>query len=91
MADIEVLKADIQGGKLSSLELRFKGTEARRIDRDTALAWLRDGHSFVPVAGHGYHVTRGAGIERVEVDGAEYLRTDTKLVAADEIHFPHTH
>jgi hypothetical protein len=91
MADIEVLKADMQGGRLTSLETRFKGTEPRRIDRATALLWLREGHSLIPVAGHGHDLHRGGAIEGIEVDGEVYLRTDTKPVAADEVHFPHGH
>ena len=89
MADIEVLHADVQNGRVTTLEVRIHGTSARRIDRDTALAWLRGGHSLIPVAGHGHHVHRGGAIERIEIEEAEFLRTDTRPTAADEIHFPH--
>ena len=62
MADIEVLGADVRDGRVTTLEVRIKGTSPRRIDRDTALSWLRGGHSLIPVAGHGHHVHRGAAI-----------------------------
>lgn len=87
MADIEVLSADIQGGRVSRIKLRFKGNLLREIDRDTALDWLYQGHSLIPVGGHGHHVHRAPAIERVEVDGGYYLRTDTQKIAQDEIHF----
>lgn len=89
MADIEVLSAEVRDGRVATLEVHIKGTPPRKIDRDTALNWLRGGHSLIPVSGHGHHVNRGGAIERVEVEDAEYLRTDTRPAASDEIHFPH--
>lgn len=91
MADIDVLSADIQGGRLSKLKIRFKGNLSREIDRDTALDWLYQGHSLIPVAGHGHHVSRAACLERVEVDGEWFVRTDTQKINQDEIHFPASH
>lgn len=91
MADIDVLSADLQSGRLQSLKVSFKNASPRTIDRATALHWLREGHSLIPVSGHGHHVTRGTALERVEVDGAEYVRTDTQAVAQDDIHFAGGH
>jgi len=91
MADIEVTAVNLTGGRVQTLQIQFKRSAARTIDRATALGYLREGHSLIPVSGHGYHVTRGGAIERVEVDGEEYLRTDTRVVAADEVHLPHAH
>lgn len=91
MADIDVLSADIQGGRLSRLKIRFKGNLLREIDRDTALDWLYQGHSLIPVAGHGHHVSRAACLERVEVDGEWFVRSDTRKVAEDAVSFPHGH
>ena len=91
MADIEVTAATVQAGRVQSLQVQFKRSAARTIDRTTALGWLREGHTLIPISGHGYHVHRGGAIERVEVDGEEYLRTDTRAVAEDEIRLPHGH
>ena len=91
MADIEVVGAEVRDGRLNSLKVRFKGNLHRQLDRDTVLQWLYEGHSLIPVAGHGHHVHRGPGLERVEVDGEPYVRTDRRLEATDTIHFPHAH
>ena len=87
MADIDVLQADLTSGRVHSLTVCFKNASPRAIDRETALRWLKEGHSLIPVSGHGHHVTRGHALHRVEVDGADYVRTDTKAVAADDVCF----
>lgn len=91
MADIDVLSADLQSGTIQTLKVCFKNASPRTIDRATALAWLRAGHSLIPVSGHGHHATRGPALERVEVDGADFVRTDTHAVAADAVHFAGGH
>ncbi len=91
MADIDVLTADLHAGRIRTLKVCFKNASPRTIDRETALGWLRAGHSLIPVSGHGHHLTRGAALERVEVDGAEFVRTDTSPVAADDVHFAGGH
>lgn len=85
MADIHLLAADVHDGRVRSLTVRFPNARSRVIDRETALHWLAEGHSIIPVHGHGHDLRRGPALERVEVDEAPYLRTDTRLVAADEI------
>lgn len=85
MADIDVLSAELRGNRLHSLQVCFKNASPRTIDRDTAVLWLREGHSLVPVSGHGHHVHRGHALQLVEVDGAEFVRGDTRLVAADDV------
>lgn len=91
MADVEVLSAEQSGGRVSTLQVKFKNAAPRSIDRDTAVAWLRDGHSLIPVAGHGHDVVRGASVLLAEVGEELFLRTDTKAEAADHIHFPGHH
>ncbi len=91
MADIEVKSAAVEGGKVRSLVVAMVGLADRTIDRETALAWLAGGHSLIPCAGHGHHRARGAAIERIEVEGAAYLRTNTRVEAADDVHFPGGH
>ena len=91
MADIEVIEARIDGGRVSSLKVRFKGNLERNIDRDTALDWLYQGHYLIPVHGHGHHLHRAPALERVEVEEAWYIRSDTQKEAVDEVRFSGGH
>ncbi|MDP2304480.1 MAG: hypothetical protein Q8P18_00465 [Pseudomonadota bacterium] len=91
MADVEVVGAEIADGRVKTLRVRFKHTPERVIDRATGLAWLADGHSLLTYAGPAHHAERGHAIERVEVDGEAFLRTDTKPIAMDELRFPTAH
>lgn len=86
-----MIGAEVQGGRLNGLKVRFKGNLERQVNRDTVLQWLYEGHSLIPVSGHGHHVHRAPCLERVEVDGELYIRSDRALNAADEVHFPHGH
>ncbi len=85
MADVEVWSVTMTGGAVASLNVRFKGTAERVIDRDTALAWLAGGHSLIVHSGPAYHAHRGVSVERIEVAEVHYLRTDGKSVAADHV------
>ena len=88
MADVEVYGADIADGTVKTLRVRFKGARERTINRETALEWLAGGHSMITYSGSSHHGHRGHAIERVEIGETAFLRTDTKQVAADELHFP---
>lgn len=89
MAEIEILTADVTGGRIQSLQVRIHNASTRTIDRATALLWAREGHTLIPIAGHGHDVVRGAALSLVEVGEEEYLRTDTKAKADDVVNFPH--
>ncbi len=91
MADIEVHSAETEGTTIRNLRVRFQGTAERTISRETALAWLAGGHSMLATAGSGSHRTRGLALERVEVGGEAFIRTDTRPEAADHVVFPHGH
>jgi len=49
MGDVLVKKATLADNRIQTLSVGFDGLPDRQIDRDTALAWMRDGHSLVPV------------------------------------------
>jgi hypothetical protein len=89
MADVEVHAAEPAHGRIQTLRVRFKNAPERTIDRDTALAWLAEGHALLTYAGSAHHPHKGQAIHRVEVDGSVYLRTDTRAVAEDALSFPH--
>jgi hypothetical protein len=91
MADVEVLGADVADGRVKTLKVRFKHTAERTIDRETAVAWLADGHSLFTWAGSSHHGTRGKALQLVEVEEQPYLRTDTQPVAKDDLVFPASH
>lgn len=83
MADIEVHRGSVSGGRISSLEVHFHGLPHRSIDRDTAIAWLRDGHSLVPVTGG----ERGIALQLVEADGETFVRNDNSATSSDSLPF----
>jgi hypothetical protein len=91
MADIEVLSADMRDGRINNLTIRFKGNLERKIDRDKTLLYLREGHSLIPVHGHGHQIERGPGLLCIEVEGEAFVRSDTTSEASDQIHFPGHH
>lgn len=92
MADVEVYGAETSGGRVTSLKVRYKNTDVRTIDRETALRWLADGHSLITYAGHPpHHCHRGEAVMRVEVGDEAFLRTDTKAEPTDHLVFPGEH
>ena len=53
MARIAVHGADLKDGKIAALRVRMHNLPPRTIDRDTTVAWLKEGHAFIPVANGG--------------------------------------
>ncbi len=81
MGDILVRGGSIQGGRIDSLTIDLHGLPQRTIDRATALAWLEDGHSLVPVRGG----ERLAALQLVEVDDELMIRTDNAAIPEDTL------
>lgn len=85
MGHVQVQGADIEDGTIKALRVKIHGLPARTIDRPTALAWLKDGHSLVPVVDG----REGTALQLVEVaDGeqsARYIRLDNEKTAADAL------
>lgn len=48
MSHVEVQTGSVKDGRIASLNVRFPGLPQRTIDRDTALAWMKDGHALLP-------------------------------------------
>ena len=84
MARVEVQAGRVEGGRIAALRVKLHALPARSIDRDTAIAWMRDGHSFIPVAGG----ADGAALRLVEV-GEEtvevFIRHDHDKSPADSL------
>lgn len=82
MARVRVLSSSVSNGRIVHLKVELHGLPVREIDRDTAVQWMRDGHTFVPVVNgqdaNALHLVEGP-------DEAWYLRTDGASVAQDAL------
>ncbi|TVQ94416.1 MAG: hypothetical protein EA397_01735 [Deltaproteobacteria bacterium] len=87
MARVEVTAGTLAEGKIKSLDVRLSGLPDRTIDREQALAWMKDGHSFIPMV-QGQPLP---ALELVEVlTGDEinhFIRADTARESADSLPF----
>lgn len=81
MGDVLVKRAAMAGDRVERLEVALHGLPDRVIDRDTALAWLRDGHSLIPMVGG----RRGTALQRVEAGDEQVIRVDNAPIAADAL------
>jgi len=81
MADVVVTRASMAGDHIQKLAVELYGLGERVIDRDTAVAWLRDGHSFVPVLGGERHTA----LQLVELEEGHAIRTDNAVENADQL------
>lgn len=79
MGFVNVYGGDMAEGRIRSLRVKMHGLPPRTIDRDTALSWLRDGHSLVPRIGK----SDGAALQLVEVGEDRFVRTDNTPEPAD--------
>jgi len=83
MAQVLVHGATVSNGKIDQLRVRLAGLPERTIDRDTALSWMKDGHSFFPVVAGKPQTS----LQLVEVgeEATLYIRTDNEKQAADHL------
>ena len=84
MGDVLVRGGKVTGDRITELEVELHNLPKRTIDRDTALAWLRDGHSLVPVM----RGERQPALQLVEAGEGEWvIRTDNEPLAKDALPF----
>ncbi len=85
MGHVRVHGADLEDGRIRALRVEILGLPARVIDRETAIHWLREGHSLVPMIGG----AESTGLQLVEVaegeGSARYVRNDNAAVAQDAL------
>lgn len=81
MGEVLVTGGAVEGGRITSLTVELIGLPGRTIDRDTALAWLADGHSLIPRVGG----RRGTALQRVEVGDDLFIRADNAPEPADAL------
>jgi hypothetical protein len=82
MGCIEVLGGSMDGDKIASLQVKIPRLPPRTIDRDTAVRWMKDGHSFLPTS-----TKRALQLVEVGDDDQPFIRDDHEKVAADKLPF----
>lgn len=81
MADVLVVGGTVADGKVTQLKIEMHGLPARSLDREQTLAWMRDGHSFIPrISG-----ARGPALLLLEVEDDHWIRCTGDAVAADSL------
>lgn len=81
MADVLVVGGSVADGKVKQLTVELHGLPGRTLDRDTAIAWMKDGHSFVPMQSG----TRGPALLLLEIGDELYIRDVADGEAADSL------
>ena len=81
MARVEVHNVSMNGSKIENLGVKLFRLGDRVIDRDTAVQWMKDGHSFIPQVDG----TDAPSLQLVEVEGELYIRGDMTPDASDSV------
>ena len=81
MAFVEVQAGSVSSGRIAQLRVKLHGLPAREIDRATALSWMADGHSFVPVKSG----VRLQALQLVEVGEERFIRADNAMMSEDSL------
>jgi hypothetical protein len=80
MGDVLVKGARMAGDRIEALTVEMQGLPVREIDRATAIAWMRDGHSFIPFLG-----SRLPSLLLVSAGNEAFIRNDSQSEAADSL------
>lgn len=85
MGHVQVHGADVEDGRIQQLRVKIPNLPPRTIDRDTAVAWMRDGHSMLPVRDD--HEQAALLLIEVPEDDtvARFIRDDTEKKAEDAV------
>lgn len=87
MARVEVHGGKVAEGRIAELRVRLIHLPERTIDRDQALSWMKDGHSFIPVV-NGSDLPALQLVEVPEGDEvAHMIRANHDKVAEDSLPF----
>lgn len=81
MGEVRVKGARVEGGRIVSLAVSLSGLPDRSIDRDSAVRWMRDGHSFIPVISG----RTLPALQLVETGDSWVIRTDNQALAEDSL------
>ena len=81
MGDVLVTGGKVAEGKIEKLHVKLHGLPDRELDRATALAWMKDGHSFIPFV-KGQRLT---ALQLVEVGDDHFIRHDNATESTDSL------
>jgi hypothetical protein len=86
MGRVVVHAAELVDGRISRMRVALGALPARVIDRETAIRWMRDGHTFLPHA----QGALGAALQLVEIESddgtyARFIRDDHESTPADAL------
>lgn len=85
MGHVRVIGAKVTDDTIESLQVELSGLGKRTIDRDTTIAWLRDGHSFLPVR----NGEEGPALQLVTIEEGDeasfFVRQDNAAEAKDDL------
>jgi hypothetical protein len=81
MGHVEVIGATVSGGRIERLKVKIPNIPVRTIDRDTAIQWLRDGHSLIPVVGG----VEQPALRLADVEDVPFIRQDTANAPEDTL------
>jgi len=79
MGDVLVTGGKLSDGQITELDVELHRIGPRKIDRETALSWMKDGHSLVPMLKN----KRLTALQLVEVGDATFIRPDNVSEAED--------
>ena len=83
MGQVFVRQAELSANQVVRLRVEMNGLPSRTIDRSTAIAWMRDGHSLL--AGTASEATTALQLVEVGEDAVLYIRQDNAPIAADAL------
>ena len=83
MGDVMIDGGTCKDGLIEALSVKLHNLPPRVIDRETALAWMKDGHSLVPI----HEGRRLPALQLVEVgdEPRYFIRTDNEAVEQDSL------
>ena len=81
MARIEVHSVSMNGTQIQSLNVKIHQLDLRTIDRETAISWMKDGHSLIPIAGNAFK----AALQLVESNGDWFIRENNDAIPEDAV------
>ena len=81
MARIEVHTVSMDGDKVEKLGVKLFRLGEREIDRQTAVQWMKDGHSFIPQV----NGDDAPALQLVDVEGEFFIRSDIATEAQDSV------
>jgi len=84
MGDVLVSAGQLVDGKIDKLSVQLHKLSDRVVTRDTAIAWMRDGHSLIPYV----NGKRLNALQLIEIDGDEpqyFIRHDNEQTTEDSL------